>query len=287
LLTEDKKALKKNIQQTRNKVRFKLDVKDSTVNVDEQEESVEQSDVLFLSQALFSPNCAVESMQSRVKGKSPMLSNNSDRSRFEKQAKLMSEKKRIFIQMLTLPLVSEIASGISAFKIDENSVPIFRVHLEFTPNSHHATNSIKSFKYDTNTCVKDVINCLKEKLQIRFSEHFGLVLRPVSLDCQNVYENQDKSVKRCCLANEFILLDEMCPLYKISEVYNLDSNQTYECLFRFLFIPANYDNLIEHDLNSFNYLYEQVSLSSNLKPSCCCCCTYHFFFLFYRVEMMF
>lgn len=263
MLTEDKKALKKNIQQTRNKVRFKLDIKENhqtALNENDQEETVEQSDVLLLSQALFTPNCTVESVQSRVKCKNTSFSNNSDRSRYDKQLKQMSEKKRLFVQMLTLPLSSQTTSVINAFKVDENSVPIFRVHLEFSQNSHHQTNSIKSFKYDTNTCVKDVINCLKEKLQIRFIEHFGLVLRPVSVECQNEYENQDKSIKNCHLANEFILLDEMCPLYKISQVYNLDPDRTYECLFRFLFVPSNYENLIEYDLNSFNYLYEQVGL---------------------------
>jgi hypothetical protein len=117
-------------------------------------------------------------------------------------------------------------------------ISILRVFLE--------NQTIKSFKYDKNTCVRDVLSCLKDKLNIKFIEYFGLVIK---LNIDNY-------------VSKFIPLDESRPLYKICDVFN-DVEETlnetnYQCLFRFMFIPSNYNFLIQNDENSFNYLYEQV-----------------------------
>ncbi len=119
-----------------------------------------------------------------------------------------------------------------------SDISVLRVFLE--------NQTIKSFRYDKNTCVRDVLNCLKDKLKIKFIEYFGLV---VKLNVENY-------------VSKFIPLDETRPLYRICDVFsdveeNLnDSN--YQCMFRFMFIPSNYNFLIQNDENSFNYLYEQV-----------------------------
>jgi hypothetical protein len=117
-------------------------------------------------------------------------------------------------------------------------ISVLRVFLE--------NQTIKSFKYDKNTCVRDVLSCLKDKLNIKFIEYFGLVIK---LNIDNY-------------VSKFIPLDESRPLYKICDVFN-DVEETlnetnYQCLFRFMFIPSNYNFLIQNDENSFNYLYEQV-----------------------------
>jgi hypothetical protein len=129
----------------------------------------------------------------------------------------------------------------------ENNANILKVHLE--------NQTIKSFKYDQNTTVKDVLNCLKEKLNLNFIEYFGLCIRV----------NNEKYISK------YILLDETRPLYKLNEVvYSVTSfdtnnnsdqtNTTYQCLFRFIFTPSSYQFLMKYDENSFNYLYEQVIL---------------------------
>ena len=46
---------------------------------------------------------------------------------------------------------------------------VLRVFLE--------NQTIKSFKYDKNTCVRDVLVCLRDKLNIKFIEYFGLVVK--------------------------------------------------------------------------------------------------------------
>lgn len=115
------------------------------------------------------------------------------------------------------------------------AAPILRVHLE--------NQTIKSFKYDKNTCVRDVLNCLKEKLAINYIENYALVLRLNNHNC----------------VSSFVLLEETRHLCKLNEQYGCgDSN--YHCMFRYLFMPSSYQYLIINDENSFDYLYEQVQL---------------------------
>ncbi len=42
---------------------------------------------------------------------------------------------------------------------------------------------VKSFKYDKNTCVRDVLNCLREKLDINFQDCYGLVVKLNDQNC--------------------------------------------------------------------------------------------------------
>lgn len=118
-------------------------------------------------------------------------------------------------------------------KIDlnlENSECILKVNLE--------NQNVKSFKYDQNTTVKDVLQCLKEKLSIKTIDYFGIVVRlPNEYDC----------------VSKYILIDEMQYLFTLREKFG----KNFICMLRFVFIPSNYRDLIANDMNAFKYLYEQ------------------------------
>ncbi len=114
---------------------------------------------------------------------------------------------------------------------NESDDSILKVYLE--------NQVVKSFKYDQNTCVKDVLNCLKDKLCINYINFYGLVLKLNNHNC----------------VSSFIVLEETRQLCKLKEQYGNDLN--YLCMFRFLFVPSNYQFIISNDEISFNYLYEQ------------------------------
>lgn len=168
---------------------------------------------------------------------------------------------------------------------------IFKVYLE---NKH-----VKSFKYDRNTQVKDVLCCLKDKLAINNIEYFGLVLKPLN----------DNSISKFKLLNEIQLLHEVHELYlsndetdndnqdendsddessqgdfdpngnndqdddntpdedqsneqrKKARKYSKANEPTFVCLFRFVFIPSDFHSLKLNDPNAFNYLYKQVTFT--------------------------
>ncbi|CAF0708303.1 unnamed protein product [Brachionus calyciflorus] len=117
------------------------------------------------------------------------------------------------------------------------NIQIFRVNLE--------NQIVKSFKYDSNTTVKDVLQCLKEKLSIKTIEYFGLVVRILNdIDC----------------VSKYILIDETQYLYKIKERFG----DKMFCMLRFVFIPNNFRDLATDDEYAFRYLFEQ-SLNDVLK----------------------
>lgn len=130
-------------------------------------------------------------------------------------------------------LLNEETIDKETIKIDlnlENSECILKVNLE--------NQNVKSFKFDKNTTVKDVLQCLKEKLSIKTMEYFGLVIR-----ITNEYD---------CVS-KYILIDEMQHLFSIREKFGKD----FICMLRFVFIPKSYEELIIFDKNAFKYLYEQ------------------------------
>ena len=135
---------------------------------------------------------------------------------------------------------------------DSRSLMILKVHME-------NNRGFKSFKYDRSTCVRDVLNCLKEKLAVNFVDCYGLVIKSSGQNC----------------VSSFVLLEETRHLYTIREQYgkwhdgddddddDVDDDggdANFQCLLRFIFVPSSYDNLVYNDENSFDYLYEQVKL---------------------------
>ncbi len=117
-----------------------------------------------------------------------------------------------------------------------NTIPtqnIFKVYLE--------NNMIKSFKYDANTNVKDVLTCLKEKLKIKYIDYFGL--------CIKLDRNLSSVSSR-----HMLLFDETRLLLDV--VHDYESCDFY---LRFLFVPVNLEILLYKDINAFHYLYDQVN----------------------------
>ncbi|KAJ1531887.1 hypothetical protein ONE63_000535 [Megalurothrips usitatus] len=96
----------------------------------------------------------------------------------------------------------------------------------------------KSFKYDAQTTVRDVVTSLQLKLCLKATDHFALTVEHV------------KSLRR----NKLTLLDPDEPLSKIAArpgAHNL------RCLFRVAFVPKDACQLAQRDLTAFEYLYLQ------------------------------
>jgi hypothetical protein len=139
--------------------------------------------------------------------------------------------------------------NINSFNCNNNNNEdslILKVFIENRP--------VKKFRCDQNTSVRDVLNCLKEKLSFKSIDYFGLVLCLIPSEsttpCSNNSSSSSSNNKK------FISLEETRHLFNLKEEYNL---YNYHCMLRFIFVPSHFEELIENDLNSFNYLYEQVS----------------------------
>lgn len=233
LLTEDKKAIKK-INQGKNKVRFCLSEGVKKLTPSSSSSSSEQS---FTESEL-------KQIRNAADDELSFLDENEDD--YNEICIESDEKKTTQSDPSPSP----------------NRIGILKVYLE--------NKSTKTFKYDSATCVRDVLTSLKARLDLKLIEHFGLVIK-------NKGENA---------VSKLIFLDENLLLYKIDEYYekkcptkskkqNSDCHETdssaendnettsdYDCLFRFVFIPTSYENLLSQDINAFNYLYEQVSYLS-------------------------
>ncbi|XP_049847284.1 uncharacterized protein LOC126299428 isoform X1 [Schistocerca gregaria] len=122
----------------------------------------------------------------------------------------------------------------STFSSGDSSVPfmpnVLKVFLE--------NGQTKSFKYDSNTTVKDVVDSLHQKLCIKAIDHFSLVVEHV------------KSLRR----NKLTLLDPMEPLARIAA---RPGSHNLRCLFRVCFVPRDACDLAQQDLIAFEYLYMQ------------------------------
>ena len=256
MLTEDKKALKKNIKY-KNKVRFCLDENEkkssNLVNIQSKNENLlavdakePHKEMQFKSHDKMTPNISKENDEIVKLKKFDLITNSLESKKtlintFIASKAILNPKISINDPKKVTPTDNNneyCSIQDEKTEISSSNESILRVFLE--------NQTIKSFKYDKNTCVRDVLNCLKEKLNIKCIEYFGLVLK---LNSEN-------------FVSKFITLDETRPLCKISEIFtgsevtNLDESN-YQCLFRFMFVPTSYSFLIHNDESSFNYLYEQ------------------------------
>uniref|UniRef100_A0A915B8E5 FERM and PDZ domain-containing protein 4 n=1 Tax=Parascaris univalens TaxID=6257 RepID=A0A915B8E5_PARUN len=107
---------------------------------------------------------------------------------------------------------------------------VMRVFLE--------NGQTKSFKYDRNTCVSDVMSSLAEKLRLSCIDYFSLVLETSHGSRLNRFS---------LLANE----------QKLSEVAARPSSSRSRCLFRVVFIPHDALSLLVRHPNVFEYFYQQ------------------------------
>ncbi|MGH0153796.1 UNVERIFIED_CONTAM: hypothetical protein FKN15_037729 [Acipenser sinensis] len=109
---------------------------------------------------------------------------------------------------------------------------VLKVYLE--------NGQTKSFRFDSNTCIKDVILTLQEKLSIKCIEHFSLIL-----------EQQTEGS-----GTKLLLLHEQETLTQVTQ---RPGSHKMKCLFRISFVPKDPIDLLRRDAVAFEYLYVQCS----------------------------
>ncbi|XP_072300669.1 FERM and PDZ domain-containing protein 4 isoform X2 [Eucyclogobius newberryi] len=107
---------------------------------------------------------------------------------------------------------------------------VLKVYLE--------NGQTKSFKFDTNTSIKDVILTLQEKLSIKSIEHFSLML-----------EQRAEGT-----ASKLMLLHEQEMLFQVTQ---RPGSHKMKCFFRITFVPKDPIELLRRDAVAFEYLYVQ------------------------------
>ncbi|XP_021177519.2 FERM and PDZ domain-containing protein 4 isoform X3 [Fundulus heteroclitus] len=107
---------------------------------------------------------------------------------------------------------------------------VLKVYLE--------NGQTKSFRFDSNTSIKDVILTLQEKLSIKCIEHFSLMLE----------QRAEGSASKLMLLHE----QEM-----LSQVTQRPGSHKMKCFFRITFVPKDPVDLLRRDAVAFEYLYVQ------------------------------
>ncbi|KAF3694798.1 FERM and PDZ domain-containing protein 4 [Channa argus] len=107
---------------------------------------------------------------------------------------------------------------------------VLKVYLE--------NGQTKSFKFDSNTSIKDVILTLQEKLSIKSIEHFSLMLE----------QRSEGSASKLMLLHE----QEM-----LTQVTQRPGSHKMKCFFRITFVPKDPVDLLRRDAVAFEYLYVQ------------------------------
>jgi len=107
---------------------------------------------------------------------------------------------------------------------------VLKVYLE--------NGQTKSFRFDCNTSIKDVILTLQEKLSIKGIEHFSLML-----------EQRTEGA-----GTKLLLLHEQETLTQVTQ---RPSSHKMRCLFRISFVPKDPIDLLRRDPVAFEYLYVQ------------------------------
>ncbi|XP_076603787.1 FERM and PDZ domain-containing protein 4-like isoform X1 [Chaetodon auriga] len=107
---------------------------------------------------------------------------------------------------------------------------VLKVYLE--------NGQTKSFKFDSNTSIKDVILTLQEKLSIKSIEHFSLMLE----------QRAEGSASKLMLLHE----QEM-----LTQVTQRPGSHKMKCFFRITFVPKDPVDLLRRDAVAFEYLYVQ------------------------------
>ncbi|VDO44797.1 unnamed protein product [Haemonchus placei] len=107
-----------------------------------------------------------------------------------------------------------------------------RVYLE--------NGQTRSFRYDDSTTVKDVLNSIVSKLQLRAKQHFALAVE-YSLGARS--------------SRVSLLRPEM----KISTIVGMPNSDHIRCVFRFAFIPKNVEALWTEDPRALDYYYQQCT----------------------------
>ncbi len=250
-MTEDKKAIKK-IHQSQNKVRFRLEAE---IVQQQDQPSADYSD------------CGDSDERNN---------NNNNDNNDEQQVEFKEFRIEQEVSFLNEDADDYQEIGMDAVEKKQRDEPEEENHFLRILKVSLENNTTKTFKYDRTTCVRDVLASLKGKLHLNMIEHFGLCIKPKG-------ENS---------ISKLVFLEENFHLYQIEKIYGtgrqvrrrktsiaeceddfddneakselstsqIEDQQNYECLFRFLFVPSSYENLLASDQNAFNYLYEQVTI---------------------------
>ncbi|XP_043086487.1 FERM and PDZ domain-containing protein 4 isoform X1 [Puntigrus tetrazona] len=107
---------------------------------------------------------------------------------------------------------------------------VLKVYLE--------NGQTKSFKFDCNTSIKDVILTLQEKLSIKSIEHFSLMLE---------HKTEGSATKLMLLHEQEML----------TQVTQRPGSHKMKCFFRISFLPKDPVDLLRRDAVAFDYLYVQ------------------------------
>ncbi|XP_048772216.2 uncharacterized protein LOC125678112 isoform X7 [Ostrea edulis] len=150
-----------------------------------------------------------------------------------KKARLKSNPNRVrFSENVTVTMVN--GAPLQNGNADESYVPfmpnVLKVFLE--------NGQTKSFKYDNKTTVKDVVQSLKEKLNIKCVPHFNLVLQNMKFH----------------IPGHMTLLQEHETL---AEIAARPGARHFRCLFRVMFVPLDAYDLLKEDPVAFEYFYMQ------------------------------
>uniref|UniRef100_A0A8D2ZQ95 FERM and PDZ domain containing 4 n=1 Tax=Scophthalmus maximus TaxID=52904 RepID=A0A8D2ZQ95_SCOMX len=119
--------------------------------------------------------------------------------------------------------------------------PVKDNSLLFMPNVlkvYLENGQTKSFRFDSNTSIKDVILTLQEKLSIKCIEHFSLMLE----------HRAEGSASKLLLLHE----QEM-----LTQVTQRSGSDKMKCFFRISFVPRDPVELLRRDAVAFEYLYVQ------------------------------
>ncbi|XP_052796628.1 uncharacterized protein LOC128229029 isoform X3 [Mya arenaria] len=145
---------------------------------------------------------------------------------------------------------------VNGASVPSNSPEDNNMYVPFMPNVLKVfmeNGQTKSFKYDTKTTVKDVVNSLQEKLNIKDIHHFSLVLHNM----------------KSHMPARMTLLQEH---ETVAEIASRPGARHFRCMFRVVFVPKDSYDLLKQDPIAFEYFYMQCvndvlqeRLSSELK----------------------
>lgn len=225
ILTEERKIFKK-YKPIKARVRFKLDSINSSSKSDHK--ALRLAKIKMHQKA----KCQKKPLQSLSS-----MDLSEENSSSEVSLKLSPSKETSFLKKFN----SERSIRSSLSSID-NENDVFKVYLE--------NGTIKCFKYDGATKISDVLLSLKEKLNLENIDYYGI--------CAKINALATHNTSRCNIK----FFNEACLLQEIIKEYKLISNES-QFAFRFIFLPSNLDLFYQDDLNSFNYLYNQVILIIN------------------------
>lgn len=146
------------------------------------------------------------------------------------------------------------AENVNTFPSNSPKIPPSLVYLPNVLKVYLENGQTKSFKYNDDTTVMEVLVNLQEKLGLKCLEYFSLAVEDV----------------RVPSLHKFIVLQEHEALRQIAE---RPGSQNWKCHLRITYIPCDAYDLLNEDPQAFQYFFQQCCndvlserFSSELKP---------------------